>query len=662
MIFKVFLLNLFFLSNCYSYNNYFKLINNKKKNKIKPIIYKKQFNNIKMISPKESIKILESINNNQLNLLDNSWSYNEFIDNIKNIDSIGIIENQNLAIISDTFEINDLSNTETFNHLHILKYLPSMSDSIIKIIENKHIDFQIFNIPTSTDLANSQLKLPIFFELLLSYAIFFIFFNIVRFIFQIFIQNNPNLMNGPMPLNPINSINAFKKSNSIIEEGSIETRFDDVAGLDEVKEELEEIVDFLKNSNKYSEAGAKIPKGVLLEGPPGTGKTLLARAVAGEAGVSFISVSGSEFIEMFVGIGAQRVRTLFKKARDNKPCVIFIDEIDAVGGKRGYGFNSGGNDEREQTLNQILTNMDGFDKESGIIVLGATNRADTLDPALKRAGRFDRKIKINLPDIKGRKEIALVKFKNIPNVTINYNNLAMLTTGFSGADLANLANEAILLKIKYNKINIDDDLIIKAFEKITIGLPKKYETRSDSILKLVAYHEIGHALMVKYFSDYFKLQKVSLNSNTGGVGGYTLFTPLEKYIEYPTKSFLLSRIIIALGGRAAEIVLYNNETNNYEILKEYSNNYSNNVTTGASSDLNNANIYARQYIELFENYVIEDINNKITISDKSKNIIDERTGYIINECLLKAINILKEEEDKLNYYSKKLINEKIIKF
>jgi cell division protease FtsH len=351
---------------------------------------------------------------------------------------------------------------------------------------------------------------------------------------------------------------------------------------------------------------------------------------------------------MFVGVGAQRVRNLFKQAQENKPCVIFIDEIDAVGGKRGYGFNSGGNDEREQTLNQILTNMDGFTIDTGIIVLAATNRADTLDPALKRSGRFDRKVTVPLPDLRGRQEIAKVHFKNKPNVTLDFGNLAELTTGFSGADLATLANEAALLKVRTNNSKIDNELALRAFEKMTIGLPKKYESRSKPVLELVACHEIGHTMMVQYFNTYFNLQRVTLNANTAGAGGYTLFTPKNEYAEYQTKGFYIAQIIVALGGRAAEIVYFKNKNNNnitltknnYKEFKTYSNI---DITTGASGDIRQANNLAKKYLELFENYIVPE-----SISDSTQNTIEIRVSELISECLHRAVKII--EDNPLDFY------------
>ena len=576
-------------------------------------------NNIKMMSPQNIIELAKTVRgNNNYDI----WSYSEFIKNQKNIDSAAIIDNQHLILFSDGAEINNL---------HLLKYIPSTIDKIVETLINKGINYQVFDIPLP-----EPIQIPFIVQVIGLYILF-------------------NLLIGRFmaPGSGMNPFNTMNKKTVIIEDGQVSTTFEDVAGLDEAKEELEEIVDYLKVPLKYAYAGAKIPKGVLLEGPPGTGKTLLARAVAGEAGVSFISASGSEFIEMFVGVGAQRVRNLFEQAKQNKPCVIFIDEIDAVGGRRGYGFNSGGNDEREQTLNQILTNMDGFDKDEGIIVLAATNRADTLDPALKRSGRFDRKVQVPLPDLVGRKEIAKVHLKNKPNVTVNYDNLATLTSGFSGADLATLANEAALLGVRNNLTNIDDSLVQKAFEKMTIGLPKKYDSRTVQTKQLVAVHEIGHTMMVLHFSEFFKLQRVTMNANTAGAGGYTLFTPKEFYNEYQTKGFFLAQLIVALGGRAAEIVYF--KTNNRTNYKEFQNYNDIDITTGASADIRQANNIAKKYLELFENYIVPE-----SIGDLTKNQIDNRVTKLINKSLQSAISIIEYNNDYFNLLVNKLLKENTI--
>lgn len=585
----------------------------------------KRISNINLITSSE---IIELVNKNKIGNSD-TWSYNQLINHLDTIKSAVIVDNKNVGIFYDD---SDLS-------LHIFKYLPSTINNLIDIITQNNIDYKVFSVSIT-----EPFQIPVIIQIIG----FYILFNLIITRFS-----GPN--NSGLGINPFNSMN---KDNAIIEEGQITTTFNDVAGLNEAKEELEEIIDYLKSPLKYTCAGAKIPKGVLLEGPPGTGKTLLARAVAGEAGVSFISASGSEFIEMFVGVGAQRVRNLFEKAKKNKPCVIFIDEIDAVGGRRGYGFNSGGNDEREQTLNQILTNMDGFEKTDSIIVLAATNRADTLDPALKRSGRFDRKVQIPLPDLIGRKEIAKVHFKNKPNVTINYDNLAVLTSGFSGADLATLANEAALLGIRNNKTIIDDKLVQDAFEKMTIGLPKKYDLRSYETKKLVAIHEVGHVIITQHFFEYFKLQRVTINANTGGAGGYTLFAPNKYYNEYQTKGFYLAQVMVALGGRAAEIVYFkNNKKTNDDVINTFTDYIDIDITTGASGDIIQANYIIKKYLELFENYIVPD-----SISDSTQYVIDNRISKLIKECLEKCINIINENYSYLNELSNKLIIENTIIF
>jgi cell division protease FtsH len=595
----------------------------------------KRMSNANMVTPNE---IIDLVNKKQL-VRPDTWTYNELTNHLNTIKSAVIVDNQNLGLF---YDYSDSS-------IHIFKYLPTTINKLIDLITQKGIDYQVYSVPIP-----EPLQVPFIIQVIGLYLLFNLVIN--RFI-------GPG---GPgSGMNPFNSMN---KKMAIIEDGQVTTTFEDVAGLDEAKEELEEIVDYLKVPLKYTFAGAKIPKGVLLEGPPGTGKTLLARAVAGEAGVAFISASGSEFIEMFVGVGAQRVRNLFEQAKQNKPCVIFIDEIDAVGGRRGYGFNSGGNDEREQTLNQILTNMDGFEKSDGIIVLAATNRADTLDPALKRSGRFDRKVQVPLPDLSGRKEIAKVHLKNKPNVTIDYDNLAILTSGFSGADLATLANEAALLGVRTNKTVIDDRLIQKAFEKMTIGLPKKYDSRSIQTKRLVSVHEIGHTMMVQHFTEYFKLQRVTMNANTAGAGGYTLFTPKEFYAEYQTKGYFLAQIIVALGGRAAEIVYFKNykdskfnnrtsKSNNIIAIDTFSDYSDIDITTGASADIRQANNIAKKYLELFENYIVPE-----SISDSTQNVIDTRISELIKECLDKAVDIIETNEEHFNKLSNRLMHENTIVF
>ena len=549
-----------------------------------------------------NIDLIELSKNNQL--YGETWSSNDVENNV--IDFVGIFKNADFALF--------YSNGE----LHKLNYVDSMLKNLIEYFNSNNIDYQVYDntIFSSDNILSSFMNIGLF------YVLGSIVLNIV------------NRMN----LSPMKRLDNTK----IIEENSILTTFNDVAGIAEAKEELLEIVDFFKNPIKYEIAGARIPKGILLEGPPGTGKTLLARAVAGEAGVSFISASGSSFIEMFVGVGSSRIRNLFEKAQEISPCVIFIDEIDAIGGKRGYGVNSGGNDEREQTLNQLLTCMDGFDQLEGVIILAATNRADILDPALKRSGRFDRKIIVNLPNFQERIEIAKFHFKNKLNNTISYNNLASLTNGFSGADIENLANEAVLISIKENKTFISNEIVNKAFEKITIGLPKKNLTVDTEIKILTSVHEAGHAMIVKYFDKFFVLKRISINSNTNGAGGYTLFTPHEYYQSYPTKEYYIAQLMVALGGRAAEIVYFNSTDNEL-------------ITAGASGDIQKANLIAKNYIELFENYITEPC-------DITKRDIDKRINELINDCLNKSIDIIQDNHISLNSLVYLLMNEITVEY
>jgi cell division protease FtsH len=371
---------------------------------------------------------------------------------------------------------------------------------------------------------------------------------------------------GPMGQNPFQ---LGKSPAKIIKDGDTKVKFPDVAGCDGAKEELVEVVDFLKNTSRYAELGAKIPKGALLVGPPGTGKTLLAKAVAGEAGVPFFSVSASEFVEMFAGIGASRVRDLFADAKKNAPCIIFIDEIDAVGRQRSAGYGQG-NDEREQTVNQLLTEMDGFEANNGVVVLAATNRADVLDNALTRPGRFDRKIQVDPPDVEGRTAILKVHAKGkslAPSVDLAM--VARQTPGMSGADLANLLNEGAILAARRNASEVDQDDISSALERIQIGLEKKDGVMSEKKRRLVAYHEAGHAILGALMNDYDVVAKISIVPR-GPAGGVTIFMPTEDRLNSGlySKEFLENRMCVALGGRIAEELI----------------NGQDNVTTGASND------------------------------------------------------------------------------
>ena len=355
--------------------------------------------------------------------------------------------------------------------------------------------------------------------------------------------------------------------------GEKKVTFEDVAGLKEEKEELEEIVDFLKDPKKYVQVGARIPKGVLLEGPPGTGKTLLAKAVAGEAGVPFFTISGSDFVEMFVGVGASRVRDLFQDAKKNAPCIIFIDEIDAVARRRGSGLG-GGHDEREQTLNQMLVEMDGFGVNEGIIVMAATNRKDILDPAILRPGRFDRDVIVGRPDVRGREEILKVHARNKPlGDDVDLKQIAQTTAGFTGADLENLLNEAAILAAKQNRMYIQQADIRHAFVKVGIGPEKKSRIVSEKERRITAYHEAGHAILFHVLPDVGPVYSVSIVP-TGGAGGYTMPLP-EKDDMFNTKGHMLQEIIVSLGGRVAEEQIFDD------------------ITTGASQDIKQATAIAK---------------------------------------------------------------------
>jgi len=444
----------------------------------------------------------------------------------------------------------------------------------------------------------------------------------------------------------------------IVAEGDIVTRFSDVAGVDEAKEELIEVVDFLKNPQKYKDIGGKIPKGVLLVGPPGTGKTLLARAVAGEAEVAFFRISGADFVEMFVGVGAARVRDLFKQARSKERCIIFIDELDAIGKSRINSI-SGGNDEREQTLNQLLVEMDGFDNTGGLIILAATNRPDVLDPALLRPGRFDRQVLVDKPDVKGREAILKIHSKNIAGIsTIDLEVVARITSGFSGADLANIVNEAALLAVRAGRKMVAQHDFDEAIEKTVAGLQKKTRVIKEEERRLTAYHEAGHAMVAAFTPNADPVQKISIIPR-GFALGYTLQLPLEDRYTV-TKSDLLGRIDILLGGRIAEEM----------ISGEYS--------TGAANDLTKATDIARKMItdygmsDRFRNVALTSRGMSMTgqerhepafqreYAESTQQYIDEEVARIIDIEYSKARKILSERRDILDSISAALLEKETL--
>ena len=433
--------------------------------------------------------------------------------------------------------------------------------------------------------------------------------------------------------------------------------FTDIAGNDNAKQDLQEVVDFLKHPKKYKDLGAKIPKGVLLVGNPGTGKTMLARAVAGEAGVPFFSISGSEFVEMFVGVGASRVRDLFSKAKKNAPCIIFIDEIDAVGRKRGSGMG-GGHDEREQTLNQILVEMDGFDGETNVIVLAATNRADVLDPALLRPGRFDRRVNITLPERKDREAILKVHFKKKPtDETVDLDKLAAKTAGSSGADLANMANEAAIIAARRNKKKITNDELTEAFERVAIGPERKTKIMNDHEKELTAYHEAGHAIVGHVLPDSDPVHKVTIIPR-GGTGGVTWFLPPEdkSYTNVYEFKDILAR---AMGGRIAEQLIYGDDG----------------ITTGAGSDLRKATEIARDMVieqgmgkglrdQVFHEdnggLMFDKMTRERPYSDETAKMIDEEVAQLITEAKRRAMLVLKENRSFLDKLAEALLKEETL--
>ena len=434
--------------------------------------------------------------------------------------------------------------------------------------------------------------------------------------------------------------------------------FDQVAGLQEEKEELEEIVDFLKSPKKYIQVGARIPKGVLLVGPPGTGKTLLAKAVAGEAGVPFFSISGSDFVEMFVGVGASRVRDLFEEAKKNAPCIIFIDEIDAVARRRGTGLG-GGHDEREQTLNQLLVEMDGFGVNEGIIVMSATNRVDILDPAILRPGRFDRKVMVGRPDVKGREEILRVHAKGKPlGDDVELQQIAQTTAGFTGADLENLLNEAAIIAAKENRVYVQQADVRKAFVKVGIGAEKKSRIISEKEKKITAYHEAGHAILFHVLPDVGPVYSVSIIPTGAGAAGYTMPLP-EKDDMFNTKGKMLQDITVSLGGRIAEELIFDD------------------ITTGASQDIKQATAMAKSMVTKFGmseklgliNY--DNDSDEVVVGRDFGHIsrgygeevadeIDKEVKRIIDECYQRARTIIEQHKSVLHACADELLKKEKI--
>mgnify|MGYP002715356429 CR=1 FL=1 len=480
-------------------------------------------------------------------------------------------------------------------------------------------------------------------------SVFPVLIAVIAMVFFFVIMNSHNSGSGNKMMN-------FGKSRARMSMGDGKTGLKDVAGLQEEKEELEEIIEFLRSPAKFTKVGARIPKGVLLEGAPGTGKTLLAKAVAGEAGVPFFSISGSDFVEMFVGVGASRVRDLFEEAKKNAPCIIFIDEIDAVARRRGTGMG-GGHDEREQTLNQLLVEMDGFGINEGIIVMAATNRVDILDPAILRPGRFDRSISVNRPDVRGREEILQVHAKNKPLAEdVDLEQIARTTAGFTGADLENLLNEASINAAKADRSFVMQADINKAFTKVGIGTEKKSRIVSEKEKKITAFHEAGHALLFHLLPDVGPVYSVSIIP-TGSAGGYTMPLP-EKDEMFLTKGKLLQDIMVSLGGRIAEEMVFDD------------------VTTGASSDIKKATQRARSMVTKYgmsdkigvinygsdddEVFIGRDLAHTKSYSEMMSGEIDREVKDIIDDCYRKAKQLIQDNMEVLEKCAQLLLEKEKI--
>ena len=549
---------------------------------------------------------------NQLQMHQQEMTYTSFVSAVQGKNVSDVYINQNSAVPTGTVAVTlkDDGNTRKVNVSDV--------EQVEKLLTENQVEYRLSDVPKDSMLTTVVVPMLITLG-----GVFLIFFLMSR-------QNgggNSKAMN-------------FGKSRAKMStKNEIKVTFRDVAGLREEKEELEEIVDFLKDPKKYIQVGARIPKGVLLEGPPGTGKTLLAKAVAGEAGVPFFSISGSDFVEMFVGVGASRGRDLFQDVKKNAPCIIFIDEIDAVARRRGSGLG-GGHDEREQTLNQLLVEMDGFGVNEGIIVMAATNRKDILDPAILRPGRFDRDVLVGRPDVGGREEILKVHARNKPlGDDVDLKQIAQTTAGFSGADLENLLNEAAILAAKENRVYIQQSDIRHAFVKVGIGPEKKSRIVSEKERRITAYHEAGHAILFHLLPDVGPVYSVSIIP-TGGAGGYTMPLP-EKDDMFNTKGHMLQEITVSLGGRVAEEEIFDD------------------ITTGASQDIKQATAIAKSMITKFgmserlglinydndsdEVFIGRDFGHTSRgYGEKVAGTIDEEVKRIIDECYLKARTLIQE--------------------
>ena len=564
---------------------------------------------------------------NFLNHKTNILTYNEFMENLANgkVKEVMLVPRDRAQTYEVTGKLSDYAENESF--YAVLPKSENVVKKITDITEKQKIE-----LVTKADPESSTWLVILADVLPLALLVFLAFF----------------FLNKQMAGN--RSSMDFGKSKARLSDNKNKVTFKDVAGLKEEKEEVRELIDFLKNPKKFQKLGARIPKGVLLMGPPGTGKTLLARAVAGEANVPFYFISGSDFVELFVGVGASRVRDMFQQAKRNAPCLIFIDEIDAVGRQRGTGLG-GGHDEREQTLNQLLTEMDGFGENEGIIIIAATNRPDVLDPALLRPGRFDRQVTVSLPDIKGREEILAVHAKNkklAKDVTLT--NLAKRTPGFSGADLENLLNEAALLAVRRDKDAITMHEVDEATDRVLMGPAKVSHKYSEKDRRLVAYHEAGHAVIGLKLSNASDVQKVTIIPR-GSAGGYNMMVPSEEKL-CSTKTDLLEQVTGLLGGRVAEEVVF----------KE--------ITTGAENDFSKATKIVRAMVTEYgmsdlgpmqleqqegAAFLGRDYNKTRNFSETVAHEIDEEMRKIINGCYVDAKKIIKENRELLNLIAETLL-------
>ena len=576
------------------------------------------------------------LSENMYNINRNNYNYENFKTDLgkKLVASVDIFQNQ----ATPTGEVEVIIGKDK-NQRNESFYVPDVNEVVNLLRQEGFTSYVMHDITKQSWLVT-----------LMPYMLIFVMF----FIMMMMMMSAGPAMGGGGGAGNAKMVNFGKSRARMSSDKDKKVTFNDVAGLKEEKDELEEIVDFLKNPAKYNSIGARIPKGVILTGPPGTGKTLLAKAVAGEAGVPFFSISGSDFVEMFVGVGASRVRDLFSDAKKNAPCIVFIDEIDAVARRRGTGLG-GGHDEREQTLNQMLVEMDGFGVNEGIIVMAATNRVDILDPAILRPGRFDRKVAVGYPDVRGREEILKVHSKGKPlGDDVNLEEVARTTAGFTGADLENLLNEAAIRAASENRKYIVSEDIKKSFIKVGIGTEKKSHIISEKEKRITAYHESGHAILFHVLPDVGPVYTISVIPTGNGAAGYTMPLP-EKDEMFNTRGRMRQDIIVTLGGRVAEELILDD------------------ITTGASGDIKHATKVARAMVTRFgftneiglinyendddEVFIGRDLAHTRAYSEETAGRIDEEVKKIIDECHVEAKRIISEHMDVL-HASAKLLMEK----